>query len=360
MKEGFVALARLIKDAFQPRGLNIVGLHYFIAQPGQRKNKGIFVCFDGFTHNPHFFGKDSYENRRRIKMLDTIFEIGFERLKKMFPTFELTLDAYVKLRKPHIFTSPIFENLELKSGMVDVFTDREMRFVDLDYLLKTGEVEEGSTFFRDCREYGIAHILKQGRHHISPDNSSVKALEAILDGGGVESILEMGSGVGICGIAAQKRGIADFTFVDSNQTVCEYLKEKSGYPVICADAFAFEFNRHYDVVLMGLPYELNPWFLETRGNILAKHCDVVLFQSGTPAFFEFEHDWIFGQKHFSTWSWWNKKQTIKAHFPYWTELRLEWQLIIVAAKSRRRFAAVTENLKKRNFVVGDNYQRIFL
>ncbi len=60
----------------------------------------------------------------------------------------------------------------------------------------------------------IDEILKHGWHCISPDSSSVEALEAVCDAQKVSSVLEIGAGVGICGIAAERRGIKDFTFVD--------------------------------------------------------------------------------------------------------------------------------------------------
>ena len=90
------------------------------------------------------------------------------------------------------------------------------------------------------------------------------------------------------------------------------------------------FDRHFDLVLMGMPYELNAQFLELRGQELAAHSSFVVFQSGTPAFFEFEHDWIMGKDGFDKWPWWKPEQTLPHHFPHVRQTRFDWQLGAVA------------------------------
>ncbi|MEX2052806.1 MAG: class I SAM-dependent methyltransferase [Candidatus Paceibacterota bacterium] len=350
MRMQLTSFARSVKSAFLLKGVDITGFIFQFPEREQRKRKGLEICFEAVTHNPHFFGRE-YVNQRRIKLIDLAYEIAHDELSKMFPDHHITLDVYVRLQEPSTYSSPMFTNIPPKEGFVDVTSDHDVRFVRLQDALKSGEVDPGSMFHVYCQRYGIEHILKHGMHHISPDSASVEAFEAICDIRNVESVLEIGAGVGVCGVAAEERGIEDFTFVDVSQKVCDYLRKRFQYPVIQASAFDFPFSRHWDVILMGIPYELNPWFLSDRGVDLRNHCDLVVFNSGMCCMFNFEHDWICGKKHFAQWPWWAKDQTLPFYFrsaPV-VEAAFDWQLCAIAGKDSRELKRLTRSLAKRGF-----------
>lgn len=342
-----------------PFGLEVAGLHFSVCFPGQRKGKALFVAFDCVTHNPDFFGPGAYQNLRRIQLLDLANRVLDRSFIEYFPGFEIIFDAYVRLEKPFV-AAPIveFEALKVADGSVDVTQDNAVRFVEWHQLFKSGEIEINSTFYEDCFQYNLSHVLIHGRHHISPDTISVAALEAALDSSLFQSFLEIGAGVGICGQAAKQRGVKDFTFVDVNADVCNYISQNVGYHAIHCDALSFDFDRPRDFVLIGIPYELNPWFLEKRGKELSDSCETAIFQSCCPAFLDFEHDWIMGKRHFQNWPWWSIKQTLGEYFPHISAFQYKWQVIAVASHSDWQLLHLTRKLYKRNFFSPVRYERI--
>lgn len=358
-KEGLREVCRLAGELFGPTGVNVTGAHYFVpegSQTLQKKCRGIYLCFDGTTRNLSLLGKD-YDNRRRLKLIDLAYEVAGNAMDKLFPGQEICLDVYVQPEKPYFEDESAFACAALEDGSVDVNTDNNVAFVKLKSLMQSGEVEAGSTFHKYCERYHLEHVLRHGWHYISPDSSSVEAFEAICRTKKVNSVLEIGAGVGICGAAARMLGIEDFTFVDSNPVVCQYLEEKFPYKTVPADAFSFDFNRHWDVILVGIPYELNPWFLARRGLELARCCETVVFQSGSTAFFEFEHDWILGSKKLATWPWWEKEQTVGFYFPHLMEAALDWQTCIVATQDIGSLIRINNTMRRNGFSLV-KYERV--
>ncbi len=347
------------KAAFSFFGLKVASLHYAVCFPGQRKRGALFVAFDCITHNPDFFGLATYRNSRRIQLLGLANRILDKSFTEYFPGLEIIFDAYVRLERPFV-AAPIveLEALRASDGLVDVTQNNAVRFVEWRQLLKSGEIEINSTFYEDCSRYKLSHILMHGRHHISPDNISVAALEAALDSGLFQSFLEIGAGVGVCGQAAKQRGVKDFTFADINADVCDYVSRNVGYSAICCDALSFDFDRPRDLILIGIPYELNPWFLEKRGRELADSCETAIFQSCCPALFDFEHDWIMGNRHFQNWPWWSIKQTLGEYFPHVFAFQRNWQVIAVASHSDQQLLQLTRKLYKRNFSSPVHCERI--
>lgn len=232
--------------------------------------------------------------------------------------------------------------MEAKSG-------REVVFESFSDLVGLGKIRENSMFFRHCTKYGLEHVLRQGYSYISPDCASVEALEAIASVREVRSVLEIGAGVGICGRAAERLGIQDYTFVEVRPEVCRYVRERLPYPVVEKNAFDFAFDRNWDVVLMGMDYELNPWFLAEKGEELARHASLVVFQSGCPAFFELEHDWINGKHDVSNWPWWSVTQTLPHYFLTGFTCAYDWQLATVAGHDPQFVVKVQRAMKKSGF-----------
>lgn len=351
MEDKLRELLTYAKDFLEGRGISVEGLHYFLTSPYQRfsrRKRGIAVCFDAITHNPHFFGK-TYENWRRIKLVDLAFQVAAEKVAILLPDHELYADIKMGLREPFNLGSPAFEGLKLAETAVDVTADNSVRFVEVSRLLESGVLEPDCTLHRYCERYGVPHILQHGRHYISPDSSSVEALEAICDTQKVESVLEIGGGVGTCGVAAERRGIKDYTFVDLSPEVCNYLRSRfPSYKVTQANAFEFPFDRRWDLVLMGVPYELNPWFLAKKGSELSACAEMVVFQSGCTAFFQFEHEWIFGKYGFTQWPWWRFSQTLRRYYQYIYEMALDWQTCIIAGRAARSLLSVPE-MHRRGF-----------
>jgi hypothetical protein len=351
MKEGLTRLCHAAKEAFRPRGLDISGLHYFIPANFQRKREGILVCFDAFTNNPYFFGKSEYQNWRRIALLDLAYEYGYGAVADLCPSGQVTMDIHVRLRRPMIWSAPAFGNSpQFKNELVDASVDNKVRLFRLDELISGGEIEPGCTVDAYCQKYGIKHVLKHGLHCISPDSASVESFEAIAETVPLHSVLEIGAGVGICGAAALRRGIKDFTFFDSNRDVCDHLRrEFPDFKVICADALELDFRRDWRAALIGIPYELMSAFLAERGACLEEWTDIVVFQSGSPAFFEFENNWIAG-RDMAGWPWWRSGQTLNAYFPYVAEMSLDWQCVVLGCRYQKEFELIMESMVKRGFV----------
>ncbi len=353
MEEKLRELLALAKGPLKTKGLELTGLHYFATNPGrvsQKKCRGLAVCFDIVTNNPNLFGMD-YQNWRRVRLLEFCFEVGFDFLTKAFPGHEVWLDTKVRLQKPVALSLPFGgDEKKLKAKSVDVTGDNDVYFMSVEDMLARGEMEAGCTLHQYAQRYGLDKILKHGWHCISPDSSSVEALEAICDTQEVWSVLEVGAGVGVCGVAAQRRGIRDFTFVDTSPIVCQYLAQRfPEYKVTHGDAFKINLDRHWDVVLIGIPYELNPWLLAERGAELARHCQVVVFQSGCTGFFEYEHDWIMGSGQHTAWDWWRARQTADYHFGEVFELALDWQICVVAGHDKAAMTAIGRAMTRRGF-----------
>lgn len=350
MQRDLRELCRLAKQNLACHGLNVYGLHYFVPQTGPRKKEAIFVCLDATTDNPNFFGKDGYDNWRRIKLVDFAYEVGYGFLAERFPEHQLLLDIQVHLVQPYCPTEPAFEGCKLAAGAVDVTSDKDVSLPLIGPLRKQGEIEAGSTLDTYCLRYGLRRVVQHGRHFVSPDSASVEAFEAICETRDIKSVLEIGGGVGPCGVAAQKRGIGDFTFVDVSEKVCNYLGINFSYRVIHSDIFRLDLRRHWDVVLVGIPYELQPRLIEEKGTEIHSCCDTVVFQSGSMAFFDFEHNRIAGKPGSRAWPWWSKDQTLPFLFHDRVfEANFDWQTCLVAGKDRQELRRISSKMTERGF-----------
>lgn len=326
-------------------GLNVAGLHYYTPRLAQTQRKGICISFDALTKDPEFFGQ-TFEIPRRRAPTKLVYKTLGAHVERVFSDREVLMDVYVHLNQlPSRLNTP-----QDKREVLDFSKMYEVTYEPLSTLIKRGEVEIDSTLAKYCKKYGLRHVMRQGPHFTSPDNSSVEALEAICTAQKIESVLEIGGGIGICGRAAQFNGIADFTFVDMNPVACQYLQQHfPRYRVVEANAFDFKFDRHWDVILIGIGYRQNPWFLERRGMDLADHCSVVVFQSGITAFYEFEHDWICGKPEIAKWPWWNVFQTLRPYFPSVWESTFDWQTCVFGAHEDVLVQTLKERLHQRGF-----------
>jgi len=348
MKEHLRKLCLVAKDVLASLGLEVFGLHYVFMSDTRTPGKCIGICFDAYTHNQDFFGKEAYQNYQRQQLLAFLYEKLFDAAMSAVPRHRILLDVYVRLEPPRHESSLPFHQPTLEYGFVDVTKNSDVRLVSIDEALKNKEITPGSMLERYCRRYGLPYLLRHGRHFISPDVASVETFEAIARTIELNSVLEIGAGVGTCGAAAQMMGIKDFTFVDISPLVCNYLREHFSFPVIEKNAFDFTFNRHWDLVLMGLPYELNPWFVAKKGEELFAHSDIAVFQSGCLAFFQFEHDWIFGRRNIMQWPWWKSEQTLPFYFPVVFEADFDYQTCIIAMSGPKLFA-IADRMKQRGF-----------
>ncbi|OGZ98446.1 MAG: hypothetical protein A3C07_04470 [Candidatus Sungbacteria bacterium RIFCSPHIGHO2_02_FULL_47_11] len=349
---GFVAKERLAELE-----LNVTGVHYYVPERAQAWRKGIYISFDVHTKNPESFGQTFEVARRQApqKLMYTV--LGVKLIRSLFPDREVLLDVYVHLKRP--MSHPSIQYATATKDVLD-FTEMYVSYKRPSSLIQSGEIEEGSTLLRYCKKYGLPHVMKQGTHYASPDSSSVEALEAICTTQEVKSVLEIGGGVGTCGRAAQFNGIRDFTFVDVNPIACQYLRRHfTRFRVAEENAFTFQFNRHWDVILMGIGYLQNPWFLEKRGQDLADHCSVVIFQSGITTFCEFEHDWICGKAEFAPWPWWTVFQTLRPYFPHVWETSFDWQTCVIGAHKNVNVALLQKRMRQRGFSE-IQYQRVIL
>ncbi len=330
-------------------GVTIAGVHYYIPQQGQRKHSALYACLDGITRNAGFFGLQ-YENWRRIRLLDLVYEIAYSLPDGPPPADELVLDIRLSLADDTYLGFPPFGKQASAYGHVDVVVDHDVKLVGIGEALARGDVESGTMLDAYCKRYALPNILMHGRHYISPDSASVELLEDAILVGKVGSVLEIGAGVGICGVAAERHGITDYTFVDVSPTVCENLRRRfPRYNVRCGDAMSFSFDRDWDVVLIGLPYELNPILLERLGEMLSYRCGMVIFQSGCRHFFSFEHDWLMGRQD-ECWPWYRQEQSLDKHFRYTLEPSVDWQLAAVGCHDQTIYRNLLDRQKSRRAV----------
>ena len=322
--------ALAVRERMYSSGVIITGVQWYVPQQGQHKKKALYACLQGTTANAFFFGEE-YTNRRRTHLMDLAYESAFSLPGKP-PADELALDIRLSLSSDAFAGEPLIIPQRTTAENPDVTREHDVKLVRLADAMASGDVEEGTMFPTYCRRYSLDHILMHGGHHISPDSASVDLLEDILQITAVGSVLEFGAGVGTCGAAAHRRGVRDYTFVDISPVVCRHVSWLfPQYRVIQADALAWRMDRHWDVVLVSTPYELDPWFLERQGETLAKSCRIAVFQSGCRAFFDWEHDWLMGRLD-RRWPWLRTAQTLSGHFPYVEEYSVDWQLAAVGCQ----------------------------
>lgn len=343
------SLYQAIEPVFKNWGLELNNIATRFFNEFQLTRQGLCVCFEATTHNRNFFGLP-YDNNRRIQLLNAVYEAAGQTVATAFPKIQFCLDYYVHLIEPYFVHDPV--TLTSGEGHSDVTTDNDVTFENFAKLVKQGTIQRGSSFWRYCKKYGLKDVLRHHHPYISPDTSTVECFEAICNSMPISSVLEIGAGVGICGEAAYRFGSADFTFVDSSPKVCEYLRQKFDWTeVIQANAFDFKFKRDYDLILIGLPYELLPSFLSRNGSYFARHSEIVVFQSGTPLHFQFEHDWIFGKQNLRQWPWWHCNQTVPKYWNHNIEAVWGWQNCIVSGNQDLR--NVLKTLRKRGFEIMD-------
>ena len=354
LERGFQEIGQKVKETFAPLGLTVTGLNYYQPRRFQLEKKGLCLAFDAQTHNPMLYGP-SYDNAIRTDLQGKVFGVALADLQKLLPDVpHICLDLYPRLVPPfkdHAHVCRIDQEV-WKNRLVDVFKqDADIFLDDVAELRKAGRIEEGSDFDIYTKRYGLTHVMRHGPFiHISPDTLSVEALESLLDQRDIKSILEIGCGVGTCGIAASRRGVKDFTCVEVNPKACTHLRKVlPDSTVVEQSAFDFTFDRDYDLVLIGIPYELSPWLLQKKGEELADHADTVVFQSGMTCMYDQEHDWIMGKgrEQRAYWPWWKASQELSTYFPHVAETSFDWQLGAIA--SRRNLETSLALMEPRGF-----------
>lgn len=335
LEQQLLPLGEKVRAVFEPLGLHVTGFHYYQPRRFQMEREGLCLCFDAETHNQMLYGP-TYENGIRTDLQGKVFGTILGDLQKILPGQHICLDIYPKLVPPfeggggkYIVSPDLW-----KHRLVDVFKGDEDIFLDpVDDLRAQRRIEEGSDFDVLTKKYGLTHVLRHGPFiYISPDTFSPESVEALLDQRSIRSILEIGCGVGTCGIAAARRGITDYTCVELSPKACVHLTNVlPNFTVMQQDAFDFAFDRHYDLFLMGIPYEFQPWFLERKGKEMATHCAMAVFNSGMTCMYDQEHDWILGRGDRRAWPWWKKEQELGSYFPNVAETSYDWQLGAVAS-----------------------------
>ncbi|PIR52212.1 hypothetical protein COU77_01695 [Candidatus Peregrinibacteria bacterium CG10_big_fil_rev_8_21_14_0_10_49_16] len=331
-------VAQKAQDTFTPLGLTITGLRHYEPRRFQMEKNGVLLCLEAKTHNPHFYG-EHYDNGVRTDLQGKVFGSIEQDIRRVFPEAKhVCLDIAPRLVPPFEIKES-YDSVDpnvWKHRLVDVFQNDEDIFLDdVEKLRREGNIEDGSDFDIYTKKYGLTHVMRHGPFiYISPDTLPVEILEALLDQRNIRSVLEIGGGVGTCGKAARRRGITDYTFVEVNPKAAAHLRATlSDYTVVEQSGFDFEFDRDYDLVLLGMPYELNPWFIQKKGRGLAQHSDTVIFQSGMTCMYDQEHDWILGknQHHRNNFPWWHQSQELGTYFPNVVETSFDWQLGVIAS-----------------------------
>lgn len=334
------------RTAFATIGLDVTRLRYTIAPDQKAPGHGVWILFDAETANREYFG-DRYSNQRRMELLGDTYRLLYGSAHANLSGAPFWLDTFVTLRASDAPAASAAPGAHGLNGMVDVNTDNQVEFLTVQDAISRGELKPGSPLEAYCARYGGSHVLKHGPHYISPDPITVEALEAFVTARGTRSFLEIGSGVGLSASIAKREGFEDFRFVDLNPEVVAYLSARNPGKVVHSDAFDYRFDRQWDLVQLGLPYELVPHFLERRGAELARMTDAVVIQSGCLTFFEFEHAWMKGDARFGAWPWYRPEQSLTAHFPYVIESTHGFQTCLIG--STKPLDDVVKAMRVRGF-----------
>lgn len=321
------------QKALSDLGLEVPSLRYTMARDQKAPGEGLWIVFDATTHDPCLFGSE-YSNARRVELLGQLYARLAGVVAREAGGVPFWIDASVSLIEPHSGPASGSAAAALqRDGLVDVHQDNDVEFSSLQEAIARGELMPGSCLEEYCTRYGRSDVLKHGAHYISPDPITLEALEVFMSARKISSFLEVGAGVGLSAVAAERNGLSDFRFVDKNPSVTGFLDQRHPGKAETADALDYKFDRHWDLVQIGIPYELQPWFLEKKGAELARHADSVVLQSACLTFFEFEHSWLMGERKVTAWPWYKPEQSIAAHFPYVMEAAHGFQSCIIASKT---------------------------
>jgi len=188
-----------------------------------------------------------------------------------------------------------------------------------------------------ARAFGINYVTLEGGHIVSPDVGMAFALDRLLLLGKItedDRILEIGAGVSPIRSLLERRNIKvqRITTIERSSNVCRFLKEhffnNQGEMIqkdvlTCDKKFWQELakDKPYSLILLGIPYELVPVFMQNQGkslsDLLDKNKGTLINQIASPGFFEFHLDWVFPEdpNMMKKWTAWKPSQTLPFHFP---------------------------------------------
>lgn len=206
-------------------------------------------------------------------------------------------------------------------------------------LIKSGVLELEGVIAQTSKEYGIEEVAMTNNHIVSPDPFPITIAASAIERGLIKNILEIGGGVSPITQIALGNGVP-VTVIDNSSQVLERLDKKyphKDYPeltLVQNDAGKFlsgaSSEERYSLVNAGIPYELNPEFIEKHGALLAEKADLFLLQSGTPGLGEMEHDIAMGKDYVKNFPWYKEEMSVGHHFPHVIETLRLYQFGIIA------------------------------
>src|SRR5258706_12551264 len=118
-------LCLAVRERMNEYGVTITGAHYYIPRQGQRKHSALYACLDGTTRNAGFFGL-RYENWRRVRLLDLVYETAYSLPGGPPPADELVLDMRLTLADDAYLGIPPFGQQASAYGHLDVVVDHDV------------------------------------------------------------------------------------------------------------------------------------------------------------------------------------------------------------------------------------------
>jgi hypothetical protein len=349
--ENVVSLAQVAKESLAPLSIEVSGAKWtYLANPHDER-ECISIMFPVVVSDK-FFGDiydHAYALSQRRGLIGALYnEQVMTVLSNRFPNMNIFLDAFPlpSTDNSHVHIFPPIEHAVVED------------IVPVQTLVENNEITVGSDLYKYSKEYMLDDALTDSGHIVSPDPSTAESFLLLgISDPSIRSVLEIGAGVSPTALLADRIGITDYTIADNSQKVCSYLSLRHpSYRVVQVDAKNEEdmkpvLDRLYDVVILGMPYEYNPVAIERFGDWFSKNARYMIIQSGSPGFYQWEHDLLMGKRETKMWPWWNLAMSVQCHFPYFIESVISYQHTIITSRDDGRINTpqFSEYLKESGF-----------
>jgi len=334
----------IIRPELAEKSIYVKGARWTSFENQRAKGDSLVICVSTVVPDLFFgrkYGTDEWISQRR-SLIGSLYGTSlYNNLSKIVPETRVYLDAYpVSEEKNYVITS-------------EPAVNDDVEVISVSKLLEQGTIQKEGGIYKSCLKYGLSEALLESGHLVSPDPITIESFQAIYKSRGTESVLEIGAGVSPSALFAEKKGIKDYTLIDFSENVTDYIsKRHPDYKTIRGSGLDSRLmlpvlDRHYDVILLGMPYELNPAFIGDFGTAL--DADFLSIQSGCPGFYQWEHEMLMGKENTRDWPWWNEKIVVGNNFPVALETSFSYQHCIIAAKNNPDTGKLVRNLISKGF-----------
>jgi hypothetical protein len=339
------------QETLKPLSIDVTGIKWAMMPNPRDGRPCISVSFQVEAPQNYFgtnYSDPSVVQKRRDTMGALFTDRVMSEMTSRFPDNLVYLDILPTPAKDILYTRP----RPMKETLAE-----DAQIVPVSELLVKGRITEDSEIYRTATRYGLTEVCMSGGQIVSPDPSTVEMFQHIQAASHVGSVLEIGGGVSPIALQAQRTGIKDVTIVDYSSNVYTYLKSRQpDYQVLRGNALDRDFmlpilNRSYDLVILGIDYELQPEFMKEFGEILGTNATWLVVQSGSPGFYQFEHNALMGEAPASSWSWWDANMRVGKHFRHVDTKVFSFQHLIVATSQNGMLESreFQSNLKQAGF-----------